>query len=869
MPIKSLVIIFILLPFGLFSQVIKGVVSGYDGKAIAFATIYVEELQTGTSANQQGRYEIHVNPGTYTISFRSMGFTPQTKTVIIKNDNVSLNIKLNIQSYILTGVTVRADSEDPAYSIMRKAIARVPGFINQAKSYSSEVYIKGSVKASKIPKILQKRMTVNGEAPKVGETYVNESINRIRFEAPDNYVQEVISVNNSFPIGDDDVPVIQMISGSIYESQDDLYISPFSPNAFSHYNFRYDGLLQDGAWFIDKIRVIPKRKSKLLMDGYVYIVEDLWCLYSYDMLLNPPYVELKMRQHYVPIKGNNYFPVNLFAEAKISIMGIKANATYVTTIKYDSVVINSQFSHNNIKQTINYDDIAIVKEEQTLSVENSKVTEIDNKLEELYESNELTNREMVQMQKLMAKKAILLKESELKEPLEIVSTYKQVVKKDALVRDSIYWDSIRPVPASAEEKISYNKVVEKEEKEDSTSTFVKALKIAAFGNYEWERSRKFYTYYPGLFATRNVGFNPIDGLQLKQSIKIRWKYDSISFAEFKGKIGYAWERQKVFGDANLWITYNPLKRGSLSVSGGYLADDYQGGIGINENLSAAYNLFLKETYIKYYNNTYIDVNNHIDIANGTQLYIGGKWQETDTLSNNTEFSFLYPNKLYDHNTPVNDEITDNNLNPSNLISIRTGVTFTPRHYYRISKGKKSYIKSKWPTFGLFYTYAIPINSNYSQYHFLNFSVDQKVDFYGVSSIKYKLNTGMYMGTKNVHFSNFKHFKTIAEPFTTRNIKNDFFLLNNYEYSTSKKFFEGHFQYSTQFLILKRLPWISNQLWTENLFFNCLYVEGHRPYYETGYSVGQIFFQGEIGVFAGFKGSEFHGVGIKAIFDIDN
>lgn len=863
------IIVFILFPSSLFSQIIHGVVTSYEKKTIAFATIYIEELQTGTSANQQGRYEVHVKPGTYTISFRSMGFTPQTEIITVTDNNINLDIELNIQSYILTGVTVRADAEDPAYSIMRKAIARAPGFINQAKSYTSEVYIKGSVVATKIPKIIQNKMIVNGESPEVGETYVNESINKISFEAPDNYVQEVISVNNSFPIGDDDVPVIEMISGSIYESQDDLYISPFSPNAFSHYNYRYDGLLQDGAWFINKIRVLPKRKSKLLMDGYIYIVDDLWCLYSYDIKLNPPYIKLEMKQHYAPVKGNNYFPVNLFVEAKISIMGVKANGTYTTTIKYDSVIIDPQFSQNNIAQTFNYENLNNTEDETEPPVINPKVVEINKKLEKLYETNELSNREMVQMQKLMAKKSTLLKESESDDPLEIVSTYKQVVNKDALVRDSIYWDSVRPVPASDEEKISYNKVIEKEDKIDSTSVFIKTIKLAAFGNYEWERSQKFHTYYPGLIAPRNIGFNPVDGLQLKQSIKMRWKYDSTSFAEFKGRLGYAWERQQVFGKASLWITHSPLKRGSFSINGGYLADDYQGKNGVNDNLSAIYNLFLKESYIKFYNNKFISINNHIDIANGTEFHIGGKWQQTDTLSNQTEFSFLYPNKLYESNSPINDEITDNNLNPRNLMSIRTGILFTPKHYYRIRNGIKKYVKSKCPTFGMFYTYAIPINSNYSQFHFLNFSVNQKIDFYGVSSIKYKVNTGIYLDTKNIHFSSFKHFKTIEETLTTRNINNDFFLVNNYEYSTSKKFFEGHFQYSTQFLILKRLPLISNQLWTENLFFNCLYVDGHRPYYEAGYSVGQIFFQGEIGVFTGFKGSEFNAVGFKVVFDIDN
>ncbi len=862
---KTLLLISFLLPFSLFSQVIKGVITNYEKKTVAFATIYIDELQTGTCANQQGRYEIHVKPGTYTISFRAMGYSPQTNTVIIENRDVVLNIELNIQSYILAGVTVRADNEDPAYSIMRKAIARAPGFMNQAKSYTSEVYIKGSVKATKIPKILKKHMEVNGEPPEVGKTYVNESINRITFEAPDNYVQEVISVNNSFPIGDSDVPVIEMISGSIYESQD-LYISPFSPNAFSHYNFRFEGLLQDGAWFIDKIKVIPKRKSKVLFEGYLYIIEDLWCMYSYDLFLKPPYMELKIKQHYAPVKGNSYFPVSFFVKAKISFMGVKADATYTTTIKYNSVVLNPNFSKNNTAQAININEIVKTEITNKQPVKDPKVDEIEKKLEKLYKTNELTNREMVQMQKLMAKKAILLEESEKDDPLEIISTYKQIVKKDALVRDSMYWDSVRPVPASDEEKISYKKIVEEEEKEDSTSTFSKILNTAAFGNSEWERSKKFYAYYPGLIATRNIGFNPVDGLQIKQSVKMRLRYDSIGFMEFKGMGGYSWERNQIFGKGSLWITYSPLKRGSFSIKGGHLASNFQGRNGINENLNALYNLFFKKSYTKLYKNTFVSATNRIDIANGTEWHLGCKWQKTDTLSNQTNFSILYPDKLYDPNIPVNNEITPANLNPQNLFKISTGIVYTPKYYYRINKGKKRYLKSKWPTFGLFYAYAIPFDNTFSQYHFVNFSVKQNIDFYGVSSIQYKVNAGIYLDTKNIHFSNFKHFKTVEQPFSVENIKTSYLLLNNYEYSTAKKFAEGHFQYTTQFLILKRLPWVSNQFWTENLFFNCLFVDGHNPYYEVGYSLGQIFFAGEIGVFAGFKGSEFHGVGVKAVFE---
>ena len=48
----------VFLPIVAYLQEIRGVVSNELGEPIAFATIYIEELQTGTSANQQGQFSL-------------------------------------------------------------------------------------------------------------------------------------------------------------------------------------------------------------------------------------------------------------------------------------------------------------------------------------------------------------------------------------------------------------------------------------------------------------------------------------------------------------------------------------------------------------------------------------------------------------------------------------------------------------------------------------------------------------------------------------------------------------------------------------------------------------------------------------------
>ena len=92
-----------------------------------------------------------------------------------------------------------------------------------------------------------------------------ESYNEIEFTAPDKYVQKVISYNSTFPSEGNDISPMDFIQASFYQPVfADMAISPLSPQAFSHYNFKYLGASLQGNFVINKIQVIPKRKSQQL-----------------------------------------------------------------------------------------------------------------------------------------------------------------------------------------------------------------------------------------------------------------------------------------------------------------------------------------------------------------------------------------------------------------------------------------------------------------------------------------------------------------------------------------------------------------------------------------------------------------------------
>jgi hypothetical protein len=247
------------------------VIRDTGGNPVRYATVYVNELKHGTTANIKGEYEIRLKAGNYTIFFQSLGFSPETRSVSIDRADKNLDITLSVQYYQIPEVRVNATGEDPAYRIMRKAIGMAPYHLNRVKHYQAEVYIKGGVVVNKIPRIVTRNINVNDLDIKEGDSYLIESINRIEYDAPDVYRQTVIAQQSTFPdAGETDISPLDVVKASFYQPVlADIAISPLSPNAMAHYKFSYEGSTPQGRYIVNKIKVIPKRRSQQVFEGTI------------------------------------------------------------------------------------------------------------------------------------------------------------------------------------------------------------------------------------------------------------------------------------------------------------------------------------------------------------------------------------------------------------------------------------------------------------------------------------------------------------------------------------------------------------------------------------------------------------------------
>ncbi len=122
---------------------LRGLVKADDGKALPFASVFVRQTGSGAVTDGEGRYEIVLAAGKYDVLFQYLGYETQAVAVEVSEGFVELNVTLKTQVVVLETVTIRAGKEDPAYTIMRNAIAKAKCHTQQLDEYKAKVYIKG------------------------------------------------------------------------------------------------------------------------------------------------------------------------------------------------------------------------------------------------------------------------------------------------------------------------------------------------------------------------------------------------------------------------------------------------------------------------------------------------------------------------------------------------------------------------------------------------------------------------------------------------------------------------------------------------------------------------------------------------------
>jgi len=876
------------------AQVLKGKIIDKSGQPVQYATVYIQELKQGTTSNTKGDYEIRLLPGNYMVIYQSLGYEPVIERINISDTVIFRNITLPEQIYEIPEVRISPSGEDPALSIMRKVIGLAPYYLNCINYYKADVYLKGNLLIKRIPKLIERSMrmgrsgenvtvSAGGKAEKdspilkEGDSFLMESFNEIEFTAPDKYVQRIISFNSTFPEQGNDVSPMDYIRASFYQPVlADMAISPLSPQAFSYYNFRYIGTTFQGNYTINKIEVIPKHKSQQLFAGTIYIIEDLWCLYSVDLTNENLVGKIRVRELYIPVQEEIWMPVSHQFDIDLKIIGIRADVGYVSSVKYLDVKPNDKLQKPR--------DLASGFAGRYLP--DTALTKTNSEINRILQKEDLSNRDMVRLGRLMEKESKNTRSDSAAKSLEIKDNTTHIIEKDAGKKDSTYWAEIRPIPLSDIELRSIEKSDSikaglsaiRESVSDTVSTGGRkkpsrlgmALNHLMMG-HTWSDTTGFSFTSGGLIDLKNLSFNTVDGFAYGINFRINKRFKDQKSLALYPDFRYAFSREKIMWRLNANYSIGGMKPKQLLIRTGMTSKDINTGGGINPLINSITSLLMEKNYMKLYESRYLTLGYESEIINGLKLELNGGIENRKVLENNTSFSLINTSREYTSNLPENEYLASgsniiNFVADQKHLEFVTNVTFTPYQKYRIYGGNKVPRGSDWPTFKFTWEHGankVPaLSSEYRHFDMFRLEISQRRETGAFSELRWRVGTGGFADNRNLSYFDFFHFNSQPIRLLIDDYDDAFMLPAYYSLSTPEFYGEAHMKYTTPYLLLKLLPGLSNTLIRENLSFSYLASRFHKNYSEIGYSLSEIFFLGEAGVFIGFDDLKYKSFGVK-------
>lgn len=335
---------------------LRGTVKSAAGEVLPYAAVIVKstapaDRPTGTITNAEGRYEITLAPGSYTVIFQFLGFQSVQKPVEVSTGFATLDATLEEQAFRLAEVQAKAGNEDPAYTIMRRAIAKSRFHQLQVSRFRARVYTKSSATVTDLPNLAEmafRKQLKEAERDfnfKVGVPIINENVSEVTFSQPNTYRQRVIANRNS---QGDFLNPSRFFNVSFYSPTVADVVSPLSPKAFAYYKFEYKGTFReqgaDGTPVeISKIQVIPRQYGEGVFRGTIFIIENTWAIHSLQLeTVNNIGLSVTIRHLCSPVKGV-WMPTNQRYNLTGSYLGVKGNAQYVRSISFNEFVVNPAF----------------------------------------------------------------------------------------------------------------------------------------------------------------------------------------------------------------------------------------------------------------------------------------------------------------------------------------------------------------------------------------------------------------------------------------------------------------------------------------------------------------------------------------------
>jgi hypothetical protein len=833
---------------------IRGTIKADDGTLLSYATIYVKQLGTGTVSNSEGFYELPLVPGTYDVVYQYLGYGTEERSITVGDAYQTIDIVMKAQVIVLQNVTI-SGKEDPAYTIIRKAIAKAKYHTQQLDSYSAKVYIKGAGKLVDYPWLAKKALEKEGiEKDRV---FVSESVSEINYKRPNTFEEKVISIRSDGK--DNNTSPNAFIFGSFYQPEIAETVTPLSPAAFGYYKFEYQGTFKDRNYEVSKIKVTPRSRGDNVVEGVIFIVEDWWTIHSLDLKTTKLGVRIGVKQVYAPIDDKAWLPVSQQFDIGGRFFGFEFVYNYLATVSDYNIELNPDLVVEEMKVL----DEKLFKEEAREIQQ--KYGQPNQQLQERMASNqEITRKELRKIIKEYEKDE--LKQS--KEP-EVISNTTFKIDSGAYKKDSVYWAQVRPVPLSAEEIRGYKKTdslaIEERKKEEGDT--VKRSQKNKKGFQPWDllvgdvykvsKHSNFEIRFPEVWFNTVEGFNLIYrmnfGTVLQDTNRTRMN--------IMPTLRYAFAREKLSGH----LTFRLRNRNyRFEVQGGRYVKQFNPDEPILPVINTFTTLFLEKNLMRIYERDFVDMLYRRRFSPKFTAETSFSWANRRELFNNTNYKWIDRRKIegYTPNAPFNEELVNTGFQEHRAFIGSVHASARPWLKYRVRNGRRSEIDSSTPTLLLTYTKGFKLLDSKIDFDQVEVGIKHEYAIGVRGRLHFALRGGIFLNADSLGFMDYKHFLGNQTPFVTTDPVGSFRLLDYYHYSTADKYFVANIHYQFRKFLVTTIPEVRMFGIRENVFVNYLTTPTSQNYTEVGYTIDGILRIFRLEVAAAFRDGKYLNYGFR-------
>ena len=775
--------LFFIISVSSFAQ-IRGKITDSSGNPLPSVNVYIENTYTGTSSNELGFYDLNIKTtGKYTVVFQYLGFKTQKSVVNVDKLPFTLNISL-VEENISVAEVVINSQENPANAIIRRAISSKKENSKMTDKFTADFYSRGIFRVKDAPKkILGQKVDEDGvlDSTGTGIVYLSETVSKITFQKPDKLKENIIASKISGNDNGFSYNTAMNTNYDFYENYVDFninMISPIADNAFNYYKFKIEGtFLDDNNNTINKIKVIPRRDSEPVFEGYIYIIEDIWAIYAVDL-------DIKGYRMQEPILETMNLTQNFSYNSNSKIW-----SKSLQTLDFNAGIFGITFTGKFTHAFSNYE------------------------FKEAFEKKTFT-REVVAIDKEANKKDDTFWNSFRPVPLTEEES-KDYIKKDSIQtikKSQTYLDSI-----------------------DRKNNKFKIFDVIS--GYTYSNSHKNWSArYDGILQL--PGYNTVQGWNFNTGFSYTKRNpDERTYKSFGVKMNYGIAEDRLRASAYFSTRFNNQTNAIFTASAGNEIVQFNQSPAIPEIVNMVSTLFFKDNYAKLYDKTFAKINYQQEVSNGLTMFGSAEYSRRKSLSNNTDYVLIKDNKEFTSNNPLFPELDIPIFDTHRLAKASISARYNfAQEYITRPDGKMNLRNDKYPTILASYEKAFAGSEKNFEYDAIYARITYDVTLANKGELGINFKAGKFFGADGISFADYKHFNGnqthvgMAEKYL-----NVFNLLPYYTKSTNDSYLELHSEYNDKGFIMNKIPLLNLLKTNLVLGFHTLGVPDTKPY--TEYSVG--------------------------------